>query len=117
MQLHFYYGCDTINRKSIIKEYQMEFTKEVQSVFQTVMKFQNKDSILIELADFESGKALRYDVTNYEEGHRRIFVDGISVIVDEETDAALERIRFFVEDGAIALERIGGCEGCCGCEK
>jgi len=95
----------------------MEFTKEVQSVFQTVMRFQNKDSILIELADFESGKALRYDVADYQEGKRRIYVDGISVLVDEETEHTLRQIRFFVEDGAIAMERIGGCRGCGGCGK
>lgn len=95
----------------------MEFSPEVVDVFRTVMAFQKKDSILVELADFESGKVLRYDVANYEEGQRRIFVEGISVLVDEETERATARIRFFVEEGAIAMERIGGCEGCCGCGK
>ncbi|MDY5730006.1 MAG: hypothetical protein SPL05_00515 [Eubacteriales bacterium] len=95
----------------------MEFSKQVQEVFKAVMRLQNKSAVAIWLANYENGKTLQYDVADVQPGDRHIIVDSVCVIVDEETEAVLQNMRFLVEDGNIALERIGGCNGCQACTK
>ena len=90
----------------------MEFSKEVLSVFRSVMSVQGKSAIKIGFENVDGGKKLCYDVCDIKPNDRHIVVDGIDVIINEESENMLKNVRFIILDGGIGLECIVDCDGC-----
>lgn len=95
----------------------MKITNEAKIVIDEALKEQNFNSIKLSIKETETGYGLAMELVNKAEGDRCVDINGVNVVMDEETEMALITTIFDAQNGELVLASEGGCGhgGCAGC--
>lgn len=93
----------------------MRITDECKPIFLQVMKENESDAIKITLTDHESGKALDMQCVKVSEGDKTKDINGIKVIMDEETDKMLEHYIFDADEETKGIKLVYDGPHACNC--
>lgn len=94
----------------------MKITDKCKPIFLEVMKENDSDAIKFSLIDHESGKkALDMQCVKLSEGEQAKEINGIKIIMDEETDKMLEHYIFDMDEESKGIKLVYDGPHACNC--
>jgi Fe-S cluster assembly iron-binding protein IscA len=92
----------------------MVITDEAKKIIMEVLKESNCDCLKVVLEKSCCGTSLNFGLTRLEPNDISISINGISVLMDAETESRVEMITLAVEDGDLVIQDNTACASRCG---
>lgn len=99
----------------------MKITDDARVIIQEALKEQNCDSIALAIKETDHGYGLAMELVSKKDDDRFVDINGVTVVMDMDTEMALLATTFGAENGELVLQNegggcgSGGCAGCSGC--
>lgn len=93
----------------------MQFNEKAKEMLQKAMAEQGADAVWINVVQDENSNSIQMNVKKREEGDRVVEEDGLTIVMNAETELMLMNIKFVgTDEGTITLESMG-CGSCGSC--
>lgn len=96
----------------------MQFNEKAKQMLQKAMTEQGADAVWINVVQDENSNSIQMNVKKREEGDRVVEEDGLTIVMNAETELMLMNIKFVgTDEGTIQLESMGcgSCDSCGSC--